>query len=62
MTNIIYVSIILALYVFFVFIYLNKKNIERLEKEELKILETFYYHTSFDNLYITEIRQALIET
>lgn len=28
---------------------------------ELKILETFYYHTSFDNLYITEIKQALRE-
>lgn len=30
----------------------NKNN-------DLKILETFYYHTTFDNLYITEIRQAL---
>jgi type III restriction enzyme len=28
---------------------------------ELKILETFFYHTSFDNLYITEIKQALRE-
>lgn len=28
---------------------------------ELKILETFYYHTTYDNLYIAEIRQALKE-
>lgn len=28
---------------------------------ELKVLETFYYHTGFDNLYITEIKQALRE-
>ncbi|MBP8016707.1 DEAD/DEAH box helicase family protein [Candidatus Gracilibacteria bacterium] len=27
--------------------------------DDLKILETFYYHTSFDSLYIAEIRQAL---
>jgi hypothetical protein len=29
------------------------------KNDELKILETFYYHTFFDNMYITEIRQAL---
>lgn len=28
---------------------------------ELKILETFYYHTAFDNKYISEITQALRE-
>jgi len=39
-----------------------KRKFDKKNEEELKILETFYYHTSFDNLYITEIRQALIET
>ena len=39
-----------------------KRKFDKKDEEELKILETFYYHTSFDNLYITEIRQALIET
>ena len=39
-----------------------KRKFDNKNEEELKILETFYYHTSFDNLYITEIRQALIET
>lgn len=39
-----------------------KRKFDKKDDEELKILETFYYHTSFDNLYITEIRQALIET
>lgn len=28
---------------------------------ELKVLETLYYHTSFDSKYITEIKQALQE-
>ena len=39
-----------------------KRKFDKKDDDELKILETFYYHTSFDNLYITEIRQALIET
>lgn len=29
--------------------------------DDLRVLETFYYHTSFDNMYINEIRQALRE-
>ena len=32
------------------------------KNDELKILETFYYHTFFDSLYITEIKQALRDT
>lgn len=39
-----------------------RRKFDNRDDEELKILETFYYHTTFDNLYITEIRQALIET
>lgn len=39
-----------------------KRKFDDNDNEELKILETFYYHTTFDNLYISEIRQALIET
>lgn len=39
-----------------------KRKFDKKDDEELKILETFYYHTTFDNLYISEIRQALIET
>lgn len=39
-----------------------KRKFDKKDEEELKILETFYYHTTFDNLYISEIRQALIET
>jgi len=39
-----------------------RRKFDKKENEELKILETFYYHTSIDSLYITEIRQALIET
>lgn len=31
------------------------------KNDELKILETFYYHTTFDNQYISEIKQALIQ-
>lgn len=29
--------------------------------DDLRVLETFYYHTSFDSMYINEIRQALRE-
>ncbi|WP_338032118.1 DEAD/DEAH box helicase family protein [Candidatus Vampirococcus lugosii] len=39
-----------------------KRKFDKKDDEELKILETFYYHTSFDNLYITEIKQALKDT
>ena len=39
-----------------------KRKFDKKDEEELKILETFYYHTSFNSSYITEIRQALIET
>lgn len=39
-----------------------KRKFDHKNDEELKILETFYYHTTFDNSYISEIRQALIET
>lgn len=39
-----------------------KRKFDKKDDEELKILETFYYHTSFKNEYISEIRQALIET
>jgi type III restriction enzyme len=37
-----------------------KRKFDRID-HELKILETFYYHTSFDNRYIAEITQALRE-
>jgi len=51
MTNIIYVSIILALYVFFVFIYLNKKNIENFEASENKDVFTEFYSLLFDKVF-----------
>ena len=38
-----------------------KRKFDKKDEEELKILETFFYHTFFDNLYITEIKQALRE-
>lgn len=37
-----------------------KRKFDR-TNHELKILETFYYHTSFDSRYIAEITQALRE-
>jgi len=37
-----------------------KRKFDRTD-HELKILETFYYHTSFDNRYIAEITQVLRE-
>ncbi len=41
-----------------------KRKFDKKEDEELKILETFYYHTFYDKdwLYITEIKQALKDT
>jgi len=33
----------------------------KMRKNDLRILETLFYHTRFDNRYISEIKNALVK-